>query len=83
MDGAASYSSSVTCSPQATGLPESSASCMARWVMKRSGAAPCQWSSRGSKKIEEPERGLQDPLPRRAGLAEPGVVVAATTTRGR
>src|SRR5215203_3136884 len=38
------YSSSVTCLPQVTGLPESSASCIATWTMNRSGAAPCQWS---------------------------------------
>jgi hypothetical protein len=43
------YCSSVTCSPQVTGLPESSASCMAVWIMKRLGAAPCQWFSPGSK----------------------------------
>jgi adenylate kinase len=30
---AALYCSSVTCSPQVTGLPESSISCIARWVM--------------------------------------------------
>jgi hypothetical protein len=47
--GAAAYSSSVTCSPQLTGLPESSASCIAVCVMKRLGAAPCQWTSPGSK----------------------------------
>src|SRR5438094_887790 len=45
----AADSSSLTCSPQVTGLPLSSASWIARWVMKRSGAAPCQWSSPGSK----------------------------------
>src|SRR5437867_13184278 len=47
--GAAAYSSSVTWRPHTTGLPVSSASWTARWVMKRSGAAPCQWSSPGSK----------------------------------
>ena len=40
--GAAAYCSSVTCSLQVTGLPESSTSCMARCAMKRFGAAPCQ-----------------------------------------
>ena len=45
--GAASYSSSVTCSPHVTGLHWSSTSCIAMWVMKRLGAAPCQWSSQG------------------------------------
>ena len=39
MAGAAPYSSSVTCSPQAAGLPESSGSCIAMWVMKRFGVA--------------------------------------------
>jgi hypothetical protein len=46
--------SPVACSPQVTGLPESSASCIAIWVMKRSEAAPCQWSSPGSKKTRSP-----------------------------
>src|SRR5947209_13075539 len=36
------YCSSVTCSPQVTGLPDSSFCCMAMWAMKRLGAAPCQ-----------------------------------------
>ena len=35
--GACAYSSSVTCSPQATGLPVSSACWIAMWVMKRVG----------------------------------------------
>jgi hypothetical protein len=47
--GGAAYSSSLTCSPQLTGLPDSSTSCIAMWIMKRSGAAPCQCSSPGSK----------------------------------
>jgi hypothetical protein len=50
------YSSSVTCSPHMTGLPLSSTCCMAMWVMNRSGAAPCQWSSAGSKKTRSPGR---------------------------
>ena len=40
--GAAPYCSSVTCSPQLTGLPLSSFWCIATWAMKRFGAAPCQ-----------------------------------------
>ena len=40
--GAASYSSSTTWSPQVAGLPSSSTSSIAMWVMKRVGAAPCQ-----------------------------------------
>ena len=43
------YSSSVTWRPQVTALPLSSTSCIARCVMNRSGAAPCQWFSPGSK----------------------------------
>src|SRR5439155_2063192 len=43
--GAAAYSSSVTCLPHVAGLPSSSTSSIARWVIKRLGAAPCQWSS--------------------------------------
>ena len=42
------YSSSVTCLPQVMGC-QSLASCIATWVMRGSGAAPCQWSSPGSK----------------------------------
>src|SRR5918995_2757689 len=38
------YSSSVTYSPQVALLPSSSTSTIARWVIKRSGAAPCQCS---------------------------------------
>src|SRR5215213_6708380 len=49
MGGAAPYSSLLTCSPHVTGLPFSSTCCIAMWVMKRLGAAPCQWSSPGSK----------------------------------
>jgi hypothetical protein len=41
---------------QLTGLPESSFCCMAMWTMKRSGAAPCQWFSPGSKKTRSPGR---------------------------
>jgi hypothetical protein len=41
--------SSLTWSPQVAGLPSSSTSSIAMWVMKRSGAAPCQSSSSGSK----------------------------------
>ena len=47
---AAPYSSSVTWSPHAAGLPSSSTSSIAMVVMKRFGAAPCQCSSPGSKK---------------------------------
>ena len=36
--------------------PFSSASCMATCVMKRVGAAPCQWFSPGSKKTRSPGR---------------------------
>ena len=54
MGGAAPYSSSVTCSPHATGLHWSSTSCIAMWVMKRLGAAPCQWSSPDSKNTVSP-----------------------------
>src|SRR3954470_7060896 len=50
------YCSSVTCSPQVTGLPVSSFCCMAMWTMKRFGAAPCQWFSPGSKKTRSPGR---------------------------
>src|SRR5207249_5228779 len=53
---AALYSSSVTCSPQVAALPSSSTSTIARWVMKRLGPAPCQWSSPGSKKTRSPGR---------------------------
>jgi hypothetical protein len=42
ISGAAAYSSSVTCSPQVAALLWSSTCCIARWVMKRLGAAPCQ-----------------------------------------
>jgi hypothetical protein len=52
----AAYSSSVTCRPQVTGLPDSSFCCMAMWAMNRLGAAPCQWFSRGSKKMRSPGR---------------------------
>ena len=50
------YCSSLTCSPQVTGLPVSSFCCMAMWTMKRFGAAPCQWFSPGSKKTRSPGR---------------------------
>src|SRR5881227_1578364 len=39
---AATYSSSLTWAPQLALLPLSSTSTIERWVMKRSGAAPCQ-----------------------------------------
>jgi hypothetical protein len=35
--------------PGRDGLPVSSASCLAMWVMTRAGAPPCQWFSPGSK----------------------------------
>src|SRR4051812_34985440 len=54
--GACAYSSSLTCSPQVTGLPVSSASCIAMCVMNRVAAAPCQWFSPGSKKTRSPGR---------------------------
>src|SRR3954452_21942205 len=54
--GSVSYWASVTCSPQVTGLPVSSFCCIAMWTMKRSGAAPCQWCSSGSKKARSPGR---------------------------
>ena len=52
----AAYCSSLTCSPQVTGLPDSSFCCMAMWAMKRLGVAPCQWFSPGSKKTRSPGR---------------------------
>ncbi len=61
----APYSSSLTCSPQLTALPRSSTSSIARWVMKRSGAAPCQCSSPGSKKTRSPGRMTSIGPPRR------------------
>jgi MmgE/PrpD N-terminal domain len=60
--GAAPYSSSVTSSPQVTGLPCSSTSCMARWVMKRFGL---RRSSPGSKKTRSPGRMTSIGPPRR------------------
>jgi hypothetical protein len=47
--GAASYFSSVDCSPQVALVPSSSTSSIASEVMKRLGTAPCQWSWPGSK----------------------------------
>jgi hypothetical protein len=40
--GAAPYSSSLTWSPHVAALPSLSTSSIARWVMNRLGAAPCQ-----------------------------------------
>jgi hypothetical protein len=40
--GAAPYSSSLTGSPHVAGLPWSSTSTIAMWVMNRVGGAPCQ-----------------------------------------
>src|SRR6476659_178611 len=54
--GAWLYSSSLTCLPQETELPVSSASCMAMCVINRVGVAPCQWFSPGSKKTQSPGR---------------------------
>jgi len=78
------YSSSLTCSPQVTRLPDSSASWIAMWVTKRSGAAPCQWFSaglepdpvagpdlldRGALALAEPEAlGDEDRLAERVGV---------------
>src|SRR5205823_13111801 len=53
---ACAYSSSVTWRPQVTGLPVSSASCIATCVISRVAAAPCQWFSPGSKKTRSPGR---------------------------
>jgi hypothetical protein len=53
---APAYSSSVTFSPQLAATWSSSTSLSARWTMKRLGAAPCQWSSSGSKKTRSPGR---------------------------
>src|SRR3979409_31043 len=53
MGGAAAYSSSVTWSPHVALLPLSSP---AMCVLKAVGAAPCQWSSPGSKNTRSPGR---------------------------
>jgi hypothetical protein len=50
------YSSSVTCWSQVTGLPVSSDSWMARWVMLLVAVAPCQWSSLGRMETVSPGR---------------------------
>src|SRR5205823_14992080 len=71
--GAAAYSSSVTWSPQVAGLPSSSTSSIARWVMKRLGAAPCQWSSPASKKTRSPGRITSIGPPRRWARPMPSV----------
>src|SRR3954468_11439569 len=54
--GARPYSSSLTCRPHVTGLPDSSFCCIAMWTMNRLGAAPCQWFSPGSKNTRSPGR---------------------------
>src|SRR5205807_1308616 len=71
--GADAYSSSVTCSPQVAGLPWSSTSSIARWVMNRFAAAPCQWSSPGSKKTRSPGRMTSIDPPRRWQRPTPSV----------
>jgi GNAT superfamily N-acetyltransferase len=67
------YSSSVTCRPHLTRLPDSSFCCTARWTMKRLGAAPCQWFSPGSKKTRSPGRMISTGPPSRWQRPTPSV----------
>ena len=71
--GAALYSASVTWSPQVALVPSSSTSTIARCVMKRSGAAPCQCSSPGAKNTRSPGRMTSIEPPRPCARPTPSV----------
>src|SRR5437588_8331456 len=73
MGGAPRYSSSPTCAPHVALLPFSSTSTIERWLMKRVGAAPCQWSSPGSKNTRSPGRITSIGPPRRCARPTPSV----------
>ena len=76
MGGAPRYSSSPTCAPHVALLPFSSTSTIERWLMKRVGAAPCQWSSPGSKNTRSPGRITS------IGAAHPWLVYEDEEVRG-
>src|SRR5437879_2138161 len=73
MGGAPWYSSSPMCAPHVALLPFSSTSTIERWLMKRVGAAPCQWSSPGSKNTRSPGRITSIGAPRRCTRPTPSV----------
>src|SRR3989442_4372011 len=73
MGGAPRYSSSPTCAPHVALLPFSSTSTIERWLMKLVGAAPCQWSSPGSKNTRSPGRITSIGAPRRCTRPMPSV----------
>src|SRR4029077_9482297 len=73
IDGAAAYSASLTWSPHVALLPFSSTSSIARCVMNRVGAAPCQWSSPGSKNTRSPGRITSIGPPRRCARPIPSM----------
>ena len=62
----------VTWSPHVASDPSSAISCIARWVMKFAGSAPCQWSSLASKCTVSPARIGSTGAAR--GLDEPGAL---------
>ena len=84
---AAPYSLSVPGSPPGGGLPSSSTSSIARCVIKRVGAAPCQWSSPGSNKTRRPGQitsiGAAVPLAEAEILADPNRQHPSTRNRPR
>src|SRR2546422_10999629 len=73
VDGAAAYSASLTWSPHVALFPLSSVSSIPMCVMKRVEAAPCQWSSPGSKNTRSPGRITSIGPPRRRQRPMPSV----------
>ena len=62
----------VTCGPHVASVPSSATSCIARWVMKVVGPAPCQCTSLASKRTVSPARSGWTGSPR--DLEEPGAL---------
>src|SRR5262249_57584306 len=76
----APYSLSVTSSPHWVSAPSSGASQMARWVMKCSGAAPCQCHSPGGVRTVSPGRITITPSARETTRPMPSVTCRVCPT---